>query len=76
MAVSLSPSLSIIEVRMGMLLVPIAVGLLVGTPIAGALLHSGWIDLQVFCGVTVACSGIYVIGARFTKVGLSLKVKA
>ena len=59
-----------------MLLVPIAIGLLVGNPIAGALLHSGWIDLQAFCGATIACSAIFVIGARFAKVGLSPKVRA
>ncbi len=61
---------------MGMLFVPIAVGLLVGNPIAGALIQSGWIDLQAFCGATVACSGICVVIARVAKVGWGLKVKA
>ena len=76
MAVSLSPSLSVIGVRMGMLFIPIAAGLLVGNPIAGALVRSGWIDLQAFCGTTIACSGICVICARIAKVGLSPRVKA
>lgn len=61
---------------MGMLFVPIAAGLLVGNPIAGALLRSGWVDLQAFCGAVLCCSGICVLGARLAKVGLSLKVKA
>ncbi len=75
-AVTLSPSLSVIGVRMGMLFVPIAAGLLVGNPIAGALVRSGWINLQVFCGVVVACSGVSVLAARVAKVGLRFKVKA
>ena len=61
---------------MGMLFVPIAAGLLVGNPIAGALLHSSWVDLQAFCGAVLGCSGIFVLGARAAKVGLNLKVKA
>ena len=61
---------------MGMLFVPIAVGLLVGNPIAGALVRNGWVDLQAFCGATVACAGICVIATRFAKVGMSPKVKA
>ena len=76
MAVSLSPSLSVIGVRMGMLFVPIAIDLLVGNPIARALLRNGWIDLQSFGGATIAFSGICVIGARVAKAGLAVNVKA
>ena len=61
---------------MGMLFVPIAAGLLIGNPIAGALLRSGWVDLQAFCGAVVACSGICVLCARLAKVGLKFNVKA
>ena len=61
---------------MGMLFVPIAVGLLIGNPIAGALLRNGWTDLQAFGGATVALSGICVIGARVAKAGLSPNIKA
>ena len=61
---------------MGMLFVPIAAGLLVGNPIAGALLRSGWMDLQAFCGAVLACSGLCVLSARIAKVGWNLKVKA
>ena len=75
-AVTLSPPLTVIGVRMGMLFVPVAAGLLVGNPIAGALLRNGWIDLQVFCGAVVAFSGICVAAARCAKVGLGLNLKA
>lgn len=75
-AVTLSPSLSVIGVRMGMLFVPIAIGLLVGNPVAGALLRTGWLDLQMFCGVAVALSGLCVMGARIAKVGVAIRVKA
>ena len=61
---------------MGMLFVPIAAGLLVGNPIAGALLRSGWVDLQAFCGAVLGCLGICVLSARLAKVGLDLKVRA
>lgn len=75
-AVTLSPSLSVIGVRMGMLFVPSSAGLLVGNPIAGALLRIGWIDLQVLCGAVVAFSGICVMVARLAKVGSAFRAKA
>ena len=74
-AVTLSPSLSVIGVRTGMLLVPISAGLLFGNPIAGALLRTGWIDLQAFCGAVVALSGICVMVARYAKFGSTIRIK-
>ena len=61
---------------MGMLFVPIAIGLLVGNPIGGALSSKGWVELQVFCGTIVAVSGICVTIARIAKVGWKVKVRA
>ena len=61
---------------MGMLVVPIAIGLLVGNPIAGALNPKVWVDLQIFCGGIIALSGVCVVIARIAKVGWKVKAKA
>jgi hypothetical protein len=55
-----------------------AVGLLIGEPIAGAILKSsgGWVGLQVFVGVLLATSGLFFFIARVLKAGPKLMVKA
>lgn len=66
--VSLSPSLAVVGVRMGMSFTFAGIGILIGNPVAGAILKSsGWIGLQAFCGTTVLAAGIACLGARFTK---------
>lgn len=75
--VSLSPNLGVVGVRMGMVFVFAAVGLLMGNPIAGAILKvHGWVGLQVFCGVMVAAATTCIVGARISKVGYLFMVKA
>ncbi len=74
--VTLCPSLGVFGVRMGMLLVPTAIGLLIGNPIAGAILRNGWPALQAFGGVTVALATGFMIAARIAKCGWDLNVKA
>lgn len=65
-----------IGVRVGMLLFPIAVGLLIGNPIAGAVLEDGgWVGLRVFCASVIALSGGFVIVARLAKGGVRVGVK-
>lgn len=76
--VSLSPNLSTIGIQLGMALTISGCGLLVGEPIAGAILRTqgGWIGLQAWCGVLIAVSGFFSLAARILKVGPGWSAKA
>lgn len=50
-------------------------GLLVGTPIAGAVLRHVLAALHAFCGVCVSLVALSVLGARMAKVDLSPTAK-
>lgn len=74
-AVSLPPvllseitsDLRIVGTRMGMSLGVSSVGMLVGSPIGGALigLGEGYLPLQMFCGATITCGCIlYLLATR------------
>lgn len=66
--VSLSPSLSVVGTRMGMSFAFAAFGLLVGNPVAGAILNSaGWLGLQLFCACSVVAAASVWVLARFSK---------
>ncbi|KAI9666677.1 MAG: hypothetical protein M1821_004613 [Bathelium mastoideum] len=72
---SLSPSLSVVGVRMGMSFVFAAVGLLTGNPIAGTIMRAaGWPALQTFCGCCVGVAMVAIVAARVAKAGPSLRV--
>jgi len=75
-AITLCPSLAVIGVRMGMLFVPISIGLLIGNPIAGALVKTSWTALQAFCGASLALSTALLVATRVTKSGWSLKARS
>ncbi|TGO69053.1 hypothetical protein BOTNAR_0016g00480 [Botryotinia narcissicola] len=62
--VALSPDTGVLGVRLGMLLMPISVGILVGNPIAGALESYGWISLQIFTAALLMALLLVVIIAR------------
>ena len=74
---ALCPSLDVVGVRMGMLLLPWAFGLLIGEPIAGAILSSSsnWKGLQVFTGTVLGAAVLIAVAVRYTKFGLALKTK-
>lgn len=76
--VSLSPNLNRIGIQLGMALTISGCGLLVGEPIAGAILRDqgGWIGLQSWCGVLLAISGAFSLAARILKVGPRWSAKA
>ena len=76
--VSLSPSLGVVGTRMGMSFAFAGLGLLVGNPVAGAILGQGtnFSGVQAFCGGTVALAAAAVLIARVSKVGAGVKVKA
>lgn len=72
---ALTPDPRLFGARLGMLFIPAAIGVLIGNPIAGAILDHGWKGLQSFCGIMIALSVICMIVARISKVGPKLVVK-
>ncbi|KAL8670871.1 MAG: hypothetical protein Q9168_004602 [Polycauliona sp. 1 TL-2023] len=74
---ALCPSLDVVGVRMGMLLVPWAFGLLIGEPIAGAILSSpsGWLGLQIFTGSVLAVAVLLALAVKWTKYGMRWNMK-
>ena len=72
---ALCPNLNGLGVRLGMLLVPSAVGLLIGDPIAGAIRRSSWLGLQVYCAVAIGLSTLCLFLVRFMKVGMNVRTK-
>ena len=67
----------IIGTRIGMALAFGGVGLLIGSPIAGALLTSrGWIGQQVWAGSLVMACGTCLLCVRILKYGWSLRTRA
>jgi len=77
---TLTPHPRAIGMRLGMQFVPMAFGLLVGNPIAGAILNSGngnnWVGLASFCGASVLLSAVFVGAARVNKVGWRIEKRA
>ena len=60
--VMLSPDLSVVGTRMGMCFCFAGFGLLIGNPIAGAILDSGaaFTGLEAFSGTAVACRSVFI----------------
>jgi MFS family permease len=76
--VSLSPDLSKVGTRIGMSFSVSSLGVLVGSPVGGALLnlHTGhYVRMQVFCAVTLLFACAMLVVARVAKSGLVLMVK-
>lgn len=76
--ISLSPNLATIGIQLGMSFSIAGLGLLVGEPVAGAILrgHGNWIGLQAWCGVLLGLSGLFSLAARIAKVGTKWGAKA
>ena len=74
-AISLCPDLRQFGVRLTMQLVPSAIGLLIGSPIAGVIQETGWLGLQGFAASTVSLCTFLTVAARIAKVGGSFKGK-
>ena len=73
--VSLCPDLSLVGTRIGMGLAFSGIGLLVGSPVAGAILRSegGWAGLQSWGGAIILASALCMLAARIAKAGLGLQ---
>ncbi|KAK9462015.1 major facilitator superfamily domain-containing protein [Lipomyces oligophaga] len=75
---SLSPDIRILGTRMGMAFFFASLGLLVGTPVAGALLeHNGFSFTHtiIFSATIVVAAGVMAVFTRVFKVGFNLRVK-
>ena len=67
----------LIGTRLGMATSFAGVGLLVGNPIAGAILEGGgWVGLQVWAGSLIVASGLCVLCARGLRFGWAVKARA
>lgn len=67
---AITPDLRLVGGRMGMSTFCLALGVLVGNPIAGAIQAQGeWVGLQAFCG------GTLVLSAALTAVTMVIKVR-
>jgi len=69
----LSPDEREFGVRLSMQEIPAAIGLLIGNPIAGALLAQGWRVLIVFATCTLGAGTVLSIATREAKVGWHIK---
>ncbi|KAK8046375.1 MFS general substrate transporter [Apiospora saccharicola] len=75
--VTLSPHVGVVGVRMGMACAVVSLGLLIGTPVGGAILsRGGWTALQAFGGAALLVSTVVMMGSRVAKVGWGLTAKA
>ncbi|KAI1126930.1 major facilitator superfamily domain-containing protein [Nemania abortiva] len=74
--VTLSPHMGVVGVRLGMACAAVGLGSLIGTPVGGAVLRSGWTALQAFGGSALLLSTILITSARIAKTGPTFKIKA
>ena len=73
---SLTKDPSTIGTRLGMLTGMCGIGLLVGNPIAGAILdHGSWVGLQTWAGCLILAAAIMISWARITRYGSILCIK-
>ena len=76
--VTLTQDMSKLGTRMGQCFVLSAFGLLLGTPVSGAILKStgNWLGVQLFSGVTIFLTGVLLLWTRIAVVGWSIKKRA
>ena len=75
--VSTAGSMKDLGTRMGMALAIASFGLIVGNPVAGAILagEGRYTGLQAFCGVTLVLSAVLLAGVRIVKAGVKVRAK-
>ena len=67
----------LIGTRMGMAFAFAGLGLLIGSPIAGAILTKyGWVGVRAFAGSLVVASGCSLLGVRGAKYGWVVRRRA
>jgi predicted MFS family arabinose efflux permease len=66
--VSLTPDLQTVGTRMGMAFSTAGLGILIGNPVAGAILRQhGWPGVQAFCATAVALGFMFSLAARLVR---------
>ncbi|KAK9447744.1 major facilitator superfamily domain-containing protein [Limtongia smithiae] len=72
---ALCPDMRLLGTRMGMSFSVSGLGLLIGTPVGGALLKTpaSYVATSAFCGGVVAAALLFMILSRYAKVGWDLK---
>jgi len=75
---SVSPDKNVLGTRLGMSFAFIGFGVLIGEPVAGAILGSSlnWAGLIIWCGVMLMASSVIIGAARVVKTGPVLKRKS
>ena len=74
---ALTTNPDVVGTRMGMLTGVCGVALLIGNPIAGAILDNGsWIALQVWAGSLLLAAALFIAWARVSRYGAEVGVKA
>ena len=73
--VTLCPNMGVIGLRIGMICIPCAAGLLIGSPVGGVVIRDGWLSLQMFTGATLAVSTVAIATLRVVKGGWRIWVK-
>ena len=78
--VTLTPDLRTLGTRMGQSFATASIALLIGAPIAGAILRAGggsnWLGFQLWSGLTMLLGGGFLLAARVSKVGWGFRTKA
>lgn len=75
--VSITDDLSAVGGRLGMNTFCAALGILIGNPVAGAIVGDGnWVGLQCFCGGTLLAGSVLVAVTRWSRTGLVVMKKA
>ena len=73
---NLTSDLGTVGMRLGIVTAVCGVGLLVGNPIAGAILDKGsWTGLQIWAGLLLLLSALFQLAARVAKQGWNLSQK-
>ncbi|KAI1618426.1 MFS transporter, MCP family, solute carrier family 16, member 10 [Exophiala viscosa] len=75
--VTLTPDLRTLGTRTGQAFFIASFGVLMGSPVAGAILNQtgSWVAVKCFAGTAVLMAMVFLVAARTTKVGWSLRVK-
>ena len=74
--VAIAPDMKNMGTRMGMAFAVASVGLLIGNPIAGALLkRKSYTGLQAFSGSSLLVCAMLLVWVRFVRVGWKVRVK-
>lgn len=73
--VPVCPDLRQFGVRLGMMLIPVSLGLLLGNPIAGALEAHGWLGLQLFTGIVQGLAFVVICAVKLVLYGIKWEYK-